>query len=187
MSKKTVELFDEPIESFILFLRGQRVMLDTDLAKLYGVETRRLNEQVKRNIKRFPDDFMFRLSQSEKKQLVANCDRFKNLKHSVSLPYAFTEHGAVMLASVLKSDMAVQVSVNVVRAFVRIREMLLTNNELSLRLDALEARYDEQFKIVFNAIRELMPSSKNKNKPIGFRFNEEKQDTKSREKDNENI
>ena len=165
--KKT---FDEPVESLILYLRGQKVMLDADLARLYGVQTRILNQAIKRNIERFPEDFMFQLSKSEKSELVTNCDRFKNLKYSTSLPNAFTEHGSVMLASVLNSPLAVRVSVNIVRAFIRFREMLLTNQELTMRLDSLEQKYDQQFKIVFDAIRELMKPPEEIKKPIGFRL-----------------
>lgn len=161
-------LFNEPVESLILYLRGQKVMLDADLARLYGVTTKALNQAVKRNIDRFPDDFMFQLSKSEKSELVTNCDRFNNLKYSSSLPYAFTEHGSVMLASVLNNPLAIKVSVTIVRAFIRFREMLLTNQELHLRLDALESRYDEQFTIVFDAIRELMKPEKEPKNPIGF-------------------
>ena len=165
--KKT---FDEPIESLILYLRGQKIMLDADLARLYGVETRIVNQAIKRNIERFPEDFMFQLSKSEKSELVTNCDRFKNLKYSSSLPNAFTEHGSVMLASILNSPLAVRVSVNIVRAFIRFREMLLTNQELTMRLDSLEQKYDEQFKIVFDAIRELMKTPEEIKKPIGFQL-----------------
>ncbi len=107
----------------ILQLRGQRVMLDADLAELYGVTTKRLNEQVKRNADRFPGDFMFQLNAAEKAEVVANCDHLDQLKFSSSLPYAFTEHGALMLGNVLKSSRAIEVSLLVVRAFVQIREM----------------------------------------------------------------
>jgi len=160
----------ERIEGIILFIRGHKVMLDVDLAILYGVTTKRLNEQVRRNKDRFPNDFMFQLSEEEKNELVANCDHLKRLKFSPYLPYAFTEHGAVMLASVLNSEIAVKASIQVVRAFVRLREMITTHKELARKLEELEQKYDMQFKVVFDAIRQLMaPMSEEKPKPrIGF-------------------
>lgn len=159
----------EQIENFILLLRGRKVMLDVDLARLYGVPTKRLNEQVKRNIERFPEDFMFKLTEAENNELVANCDRFKNLKHSSVLPRAFTEHGAMMLANVLKSLRAVQASIQVVRAFIRLREMLLSHKELAQKLNQLEKKYDSQFRIVFDAIRQLMePPPEKPKRPMGF-------------------
>ena len=105
----------------ILKIRSNRVMIDTDLARLYGVSTKRLNEQVKRNLNRFPSDFMFQLSQTERDEVVANCDHLRNIKYSHSLPYAFTEHGALMLASVLSSPVAMSASIEVVRTFIRFR------------------------------------------------------------------
>lgn len=146
----------ERIENRILIIRGQRVMIDADLAEIYGVSTKRLNEQVKRNLERFPGDFMFELERNEKEELVANCDRFRRLKHSTSLPRAFTEHGALMLANVLKSQRAVVTSIQVVRAFTRLRQLLLSHEELAKKLMILEQKYDEQFKVVFEAIRRLM-------------------------------
>ena len=144
-------------------------MIDADLARLYGVTTKRLNEQVKRNYSRFPFDFMFQLTTDEKIELVANCDRFKNLKHSTSLPFAFTEHGTVMLASVLNSSVAIQASVQVVRTFVRLRELLSTHKDLARKLETLEKKYDHQFKVVFDAIRQLMtPPSLPPKRRIGF-------------------
>lgn len=171
------------IESHILLIRGQKVMIDADLARLYGVPTKRLNEQVKRNSERFPPDFMFSLTQQEKAEVVANCDHLAKLKFSKSLPFAFTEHGAIQAANVLASQQAIEAGVYVVRAFVRLREMVLSNKELALRLDDLESRTElmslkrdifehdtrVQLKQVFDAIRELMappePASK---RPIGF-------------------
>ena len=161
-----------PIERFILQIRGQRVILDADLATLYGVSTRRFNEQVKRNIERFPLDFMFQLSREEKLEVVANCDHLKRLKFSHSLPYAFTEHGAIMAANVLNSPLAVQSSVLVVRAFVRLRQIVTEHAELSKRLDTLEQKYDAQFKAIFDAIRALMAPPTPKRRAIGFRKDE---------------
>ena len=163
------------IESKIFLIRGQKVMLDADLAVLYGVETKRLNEQMRRNIERFPEDFMFRLSAEEKAEVVANCDHLARLKYSATLPYAFTEHGALMLGNVLKSDRAVEVSLMVVRTFVQLRQMLTSNVELSRKLAALEKNYDIKFRAVFDAIHELMaPSDPRKKRPIGFAPWEEK-------------
>jgi hypothetical protein len=144
-------------------------MIDADLAELYGVPTKRLNEQVRRNAGRFPKDFCFQLSTAEKTEVVANCDHLARLRFSPSLPYAFTEHGAIMAANVLNSPRAVEMSVLVVRAFVRLREMIASHKDLVKRLDELEERYDEQFKVVFDAIRQLMapPPAKPKRK-IGF-------------------
>ena len=114
----------ERIESSILIIRGHKVILDADMAVLYGVTTKRLNEQVKRNRDRFPEEFMFQLTEREKGEVVANCDHLKLLKFSPNLPYAFTEHGAIMLATVLNSPVAVQTSIQIVKAFVRLRRML---------------------------------------------------------------
>jgi len=165
----------EKIERSILFIREEKIMLDVDLANLYGVTTKRLNEQVKRNRNRFPEDFMFQLTEKEKAEVVANCDHIKRLKFSYALPYAFTEHGAIMLATVLNSPVAVNASIQVVRAFVRLRQMLASNAELARKLDTLEKKYDAQFKIVFDAIRQLMsPPEKHKRK-VGFLREKERQ------------
>jgi ORF6N domain len=162
----------ERIEKSILFLRGQKVMLDSVLADLYGVTTKRLNEQVRRNAERFPQDFLFRLNAEEKEEVVANCDHLAKLKFSPVLPYAFTEHGAIMAASVLNSPRAVEVSIYVVRAFVKLREMVASNAELDRRLDELEQKYDAQFRVVFNAIRQLMVEPATGDKQIGFKVKE---------------
>lgn len=169
MTKKQVLIVMANIETKILLIRGQKVMLDADLAELYGVETKRLNEQMRRNVERFPEDFMFRLSAEEKAEVVANCDHLAKLKYSPTLPYAFTEHGALMLGNVLKSDRAIEVSLMVVRAFVQLRQMLSTNAELSRKLVAMEKNYDIKFKAIFEAIHQLMtPADPKKNRPIGF-------------------
>lgn len=159
------------IEEKILLIRGQKVMIDTDLAMLYGVHTKRLNEQVKRNKERFPADFMFQLTAEEKADLVANCGHLENLKYSPSLPYTFTEHGAIMAASVLNSERAVEVSVYVVRAFVRLREFLSTHRELAIKLADLERRlesHDEAIQSLVEAIRQLMVPPEPKRSRIGF-------------------
>ena len=163
------------IESDILLMRGQKIMLSTHLAELYEVEPRVLVQAVKRNIERFPGDFMFQLSAEE----------FANLKSQFvtsswggirrAAPYAFTEQGVAMLSSVLRSDRAIHVNIEIMRAFVRLRQMLASNTELARKLAALESKYDAQFKIVFDAIRELMaPPHPKKKRPIGFAPWEEK-------------
>lgn len=166
----------ERIEKSILLIREKRVMIDADLASLYGVTTKRLKEQVRRNLDRFPPDFMFELTAEESAEVVANCDHLRKLMFSPYLPFVFTEHGALMLANVLNSPRAVKVSLQIVRTFVHLRELLASNAELSRRLDALEERYDKQFKVVFDAIRQLLqPPEKPKN-PIGFRIRESRED-----------
>ncbi|NQT35450.1 ORF6N domain-containing protein [bacterium] len=162
----------ERIESRILLIRGKKVMLDTDLAELYGVQTKVLNQAVKRNIGRFPTDFLFKLTKEEKHELVTNCDRFALLKHSTVMPNAFTEHGAIMAASVLNSKRAIAVSVFVVRAFVKLREMVATTRELEVKFKELEGRiesHDEQIQTLFTAIRQLMtPPEPEKKVKMGF-------------------
>jgi phage regulator Rha-like protein len=128
----------EAIENLILNIRGKQVMLDRDLARLYGVETKVLNQAVKRNIERFPERFMFQLADDEFFKLVTICDRFSTLKHSTSYPFAFTEHGVTMLASVLRSDIAVQMSIKIVDAFVAMRHTLLNNDQLFNRIESIE-------------------------------------------------
>ena len=137
---KNEMIIQNNIESKILSLRGKQVMIDRDLAELYGVETKRLNEQVKRNIERFPAEFCFQLTATEKAELVANCDRFNPLKHSTTEPYAFTEHGVTMLAAVLKSEIAVKASIQIVKAFVAMRHFLASNAQIFERLDFIERR-----------------------------------------------
>jgi hypothetical protein len=163
-----------PIDARILLLRGQRVMLDADLAQLYGVATKRLNEQVRRNRDRFPADFMFQLTHDEKAEVVATCDHLRSLKFSPSLPTAFTEHGAVMLAAVQQSPAAVAASIQVVRAFVRLRAMLVEHGDLARRIDALEARYEGHFKVVFDAIRALMTPPDKPARRIGFQADQKR-------------
>jgi hypothetical protein len=159
----------ERIERSILLIRGHKVMLDADLAELYGVETRVLLQAVSRNQKRFPKDFMFQLSKEEyellRSQIVISKKGRGGRRY---LPYAFTEQGVAMLSSILRSERAVQVNIEIMRAFVRLREMIATHRDLARKLEALERRYDAQFKVVFEAIRELMkPPEPNKRK-IGF-------------------
>ena len=140
----------------IYFIRGHRVMMDSDLAELYGVETKALNQAVRRNIDRFPEDFMFQLTAKEKSEVVTNCDHLRKLKYSPNLPLAFSEQGITMLSCVLNSQRAIQVNIAIMRAFVQLRSILLSNRELAKKLEALEQKYDAQFKMVFDAIRRLM-------------------------------
>lgn len=158
------------IATKILFIRGKRVMLDSDLAPLYAVQTKRLNEQVKRNKKRFPEDFMFQLTCKEKEEVVAICDHLNFLKFSPHLPLAFTEQGVAMLSGVLNSDRAIKVNIQIMRAFTQLRRMLLTNADLRRKIEAMERKYDKQFAIVFQAIKQLLepPAGKEK-RVIGFR------------------
>lgn len=166
------------IESLILNIRGHRVMLDMDLAALYGVQTKRLNEQVKRNHERFPEDFMFQLTRQEKTEVVAICDHLEKLKFSPALPYAFTEHGAIMAANVLKSERAIEMSVFVVRAFIKLREMLSTHKRLAGKVEELEARldgHDEDIKKIVEAIKGLMhPRESSSKRSVGFKTEKQK-------------
>jgi hypothetical protein len=158
----------ERIDRTILIIRGQKVMLDADLAELYGVPTKALNQAVKRNAGRFPADFMFQLTEDEKKQVVTICDHLRKLRYASALPYAFTEHGAVMLASVLNSDVAVNASIAVVRAFLRLRQLLAAHTDVARKIAVLERKYDAQFKVVFDAIKKLMQTDEAPRKKIGF-------------------
>jgi len=176
MPKRAAIIPLDRVQQRILLIRGHRVMLDRDLAELFGVSTKRLNEQVKRNAERFPDDFMFRLTPAEKAEVVANCDHLSGLRFSPALPNAFTEHGAIMAANVLNSPRAVQAGVFVVRAFVQLRQMLATHRELAHKLAELERRigtHDQAILDIMTAIRELMEqqSAPAPSKPkIGFHF-----------------
>jgi len=161
----------EAIEGKILLIRGQKVMMSTHLAELYGVETRVLNQAVKRNINRFPEDFMFQLNNFEADQLVSQNVIPHRKYFGGSLPYAFTEQGVAMLSSVLNSERAVQVNIAIMRAFVKLREMLSTHKELAHKLAQLERKiekHDEDIKLIFNAIRQLMAPPEPKKRKIGF-------------------
>jgi hypothetical protein len=172
MDERRVAVPVERIESLIVVVRGQRVLLDVDLARLYGTTTKALNQAVKRNAARFPADFLIRLTREEKQEVVTICDHLRNLKFSPALPNAFTEHGAIMAASVLSTERAVEVSVYVVRAFVRLREMLAGHKELAAKLSELEERvqdHDEAIRSVVAAIRQLMePPAPDPVRKIGF-------------------
>ena len=161
----------ELIATKILEIRDKKVMLDRDLAKLYGVSTKALNQAVKRNISRFPADFMFELSKSEKEQVVTKCDHFRALKFSYQSPYAFTEQGVAMLSSVLNSERAIRVNILIMRAFVKLKELLLTHRDLAIKIEALERKYanhDEKIQKIFEAIRQLIAPAEEPKRRIGF-------------------
>ncbi|HYM88868.1 MAG TPA: ORF6N domain-containing protein [Nitrospiraceae bacterium] len=160
----------ERIEQTILVIRGHNVMLDSDLAQLYGVTVGRLNEAVKRNEDRFPSDFMFQLTKPEfehlKSQIAISSSTWGGRRHA---PYAFTEQGVAMLSSVLRSKRAIEVNIAIMRTFVRLREMIASNKGLARRLNELEKKYDGQFRVVFEAIRGLMAEPAPKSRRIGFK------------------
>ena len=174
---KDLVITDELILNKILSIRGLKVMIDSDLAELYGVSTKRLNEQVKRNIKRFPEDFLIRLTEGEKEEVVAICDNLKKLKFSPHLPHAFTEHGAVMLASVLNSDRAIKVNIQIVRVFIRMRELLSTQKEILQKIEQIERKdveQDNKIMLIFEYLNQLEKTkgeeSEQKTRPrIGFK------------------
>ncbi len=159
------------VEQAILHIRGHRVILDGDLAAFYGVPTKRLNEQVRRNLRRFPDDFMFRLTRDEAGSLRSQFATLKKGRgaHGKYHPLVFTEHGAIMAATVLSSERAIEASLLVVRAFVRLREILATHKDLARKLHELEAKYDHRFTVVFDAIHKLMAPSPRRRRRMGFR------------------
>jgi hypothetical protein len=161
----------ETVEQRIFLIRGCKVMIDKDLAELYGVKTKYLNQQVRRNAQRFPKEFVFQLSEQERNELVAICNRFETMKHSSSLPYAFTEHGVAMLASVLNSDRAIKMSILIIKTFVKLREIISTHKELSCKLSELERKFekhDEAIQGIFEAIRQLMVVPETPKRRIGF-------------------
>jgi hypothetical protein len=160
---------NERIERSILLIRGHKVLLDADLAALYGVTTKRLNEQVRRNRSRFPDDFMFELASEEAESLRSQFATSKRGRGGRRYaPYVFTEQGVAMLSTVLNSERAIQVNIEIMRAFVRLRQMLASNAQLARKLADLEKKYDAQFKVVFDAIRQLMAPPDPKKRKIGF-------------------
>ena len=161
-----------PLETLILTLRQQKVILDADLAGLYGVPNKRLNEQVKRNADRFPEDFMFQLTAEEKADVVANCDHLPRLKFSRTRPYAFTEHGALMAANVLNSPDAVKMSVHVVRVFIKQREILLAQTDVLKRLAQIDStllKHDDALRIIWPELQPLLsPPPAPTKRQIGF-------------------
>lgn len=175
----------ERIERAIILVRGEKVMLDSDLARLYQVETRALNQAVKRNANRFPADFMFQLSPEEAAAVLVSRSQSVILKRGENIkyrPYAFTEQGVAMLSSVLHSDRAVQVNIEIMRAFVKLRQMLASNAELARKLDTMEKKYEAQFKVVFDAIRNLMSPSIKPKREIRFHTKHDADKPKSKER-----
>jgi hypothetical protein len=167
MNQQLNLITQEKIEQRILLIRGKKVMLDRDLASLYEIETKVFNQAVKRNIKRFPEDFMFHLNWEE-----ARFSRSQNVtlkgKNIKYLPYAFTEHGILMLSSVLNSDKAIEVNIQIMRTFTKLRELMLVHKDLRIKIEELEKKYDSQFKIVFNALRKLIDPPPKPKTPIGL-------------------
>jgi hypothetical protein len=160
-----------PVDRTILIVRGHSVVLDVDLAALYGVTTKALNQAVKRNARRFPQDFRLQLTIAERNEVVTNCDRLRNLKFSSARPWAFTEHGALMAASVLNSGRAVRMSIFVIRAFVRLRDIGRRHAQLAAQLDALEDRvsgHDHDLEDVFAALHKLIDTPRKPRRQIGF-------------------
>ncbi len=170
MSKQIIGVIG--IEQKIFLIRGQKVMIDRDLAELYGVSTKALNQAVKRNPRRFPGDFMFQLTTREKRELVTKCDRFDPLKHATVTPFVFTEQGVAMLSTVLNSERAILVNIAIMRAFVKLREILFAHKKLVHKLNELEhkvGRHDEAIQTIFEAIRQLMaPPPEPPKRRIGF-------------------
>ena len=180
---RNLSIDENNIEDKIFIIRNQRVMIDADLAKLYGVETKKLNQAVKRNIKRFPEDFMFQLTNEEQKELVTNCDHLKKLKYSYQNAYAFTEHGVTMLASVLNSDRAIEINVKIVRTFIKLRQYAITKDLNKKELDELKqvlllhiensdnkfAKHDEAIRRIVAVLNNFIKQPKRtKSKKIGF-------------------
>jgi len=152
----------EIIANKILMIRGQKVMIDRDLAKLYGVEAKYLKRQVRRNIERFPEDFMFEISKQEYRNLRSHFGTLKRGEHSKYLPYVFTEQGVSMLSSVLNSKRAIQVNIQIMRTFAQMRRMMLSYKELKEKIEKMESKYDKQFRIVFQALKQLLEPPKSK-------------------------
>lgn len=176
MTHELISVPADSVERSILLIRSQKVILDRTLAKLYGVSTSVLNQALRRNSERFPPDFVFQLTTEEAQALDLTNTRSQIVtlkpargKHIKYRPYAFTEHGILMLSSVLRSERAVQVNIQIMRAFVRLREILASNAELNHRLDALEHKYDQRFRVVIDAVNHLMTPPTRKRRPIGFR------------------
>jgi phage regulator Rha-like protein len=154
----------ERIQKCIYVIRGHKIILDSDLAELYGVKTKALNQAVKRNIDRFPEDFMFQLTEEEKNQVVTNCDHLTRLKYSPVFPYAFTEQGIAMLSSVLRSKRAIEINIAIMRVFIRLRQILADNAALRKKLE----EHDEQIKYIFNLLGQMLQEPEKPKKRIGF-------------------
>ena len=172
---------DEVIMSKVLLIRGVKVMIDSDMAGLYGVSTKRLNEQVKRNLKRFPEDFMFQLAEEEKQEVVAFCDHLSRLRFSHNLPFVFTEYGAVMLASVLNSDRAIMVNVQIVRVFAKMRKLIENHSVILGKLEEMQKKdieQDRQIMLIFEYLKQLEQAKQEElvfkdRRQIGFRRSED--------------
>ncbi len=172
MAKATVAIIEEKIADKIYLIQGQKVMIDRDLAELYGVETRRLKEQVNRNLNRFPNHYMFELTRKEYESLRSQNATLKQGGHAKYLPYAFTEHGVLMLANVLKSGRAIEMSIKVIDVFVKLREMLLTHKDILLKLELLEKQVvqnSEEIQTIFGALKQLLSPPQQPRKRIGFK------------------
>jgi hypothetical protein len=170
--EELVKYKDNCIKSKIMVIRNKQVILDRDLSELYEVETKYLNRQVKRNIGRFPEEFMFRLNETEKNELVTKWHRFNSLKHSKFMPYAFTEYGIAMLSSILNNEKAIFINIEIIRAFINFKKTISSNLKIQQKLQELESKYnehDKEISVIFEAIKQLMepPISENKKK-IGF-------------------
>ncbi|MBX9783069.1 MAG: ORF6N domain-containing protein [Chitinophagaceae bacterium] len=173
---KSIAFLEEAVINKIYYIRKQKVMLDRDLAELYGVRAIRLREQVKRNIERFPGHFMFRLTAKEVEMMVSQ-NAIPSLKHlGGALPYAFTEHGVLMLANVLKSERAIEVSLRLIEIFVKLREMMLTHKDILLKLEQMErkiASHDENIQMIFEALKQLLNPPREPRPRIGYRRSDE--------------
>ncbi len=171
IKKDLIEIPSERIVGRIFLIRGKKVMIDRDLAELYEVDSKALNQAVKRNISRFPPDFMFQISKEEADSLRS---QFVTLekgrgRYSKYLPYVFTEQGVAMLSSVLKSDRAIQVNIQIIRTFTRLRELLITNKELREKIEEMEEKYDKKLKDIFTVLKNLLLQEEKPKKQIGFR------------------
>lgn len=166
--RKSIQSYPAQIVQRIFFIRLQKVMFDFDLAEMYGVETRVLKQAVRRNSDRFPKDFMFQLTKKELHEVITICDNLMQQKYSPVLPMVFTEQGLSMLSSVLKSKQALKVNISIMRAFVQMRQLLEGNKELTKKINELEKQYDQQFKMVFDAIKSLIHQKKLPRERIGF-------------------
>lgn len=182
MAKHSPVLPAEIIEKRILLIRGQKIMLDMDLAELYGVEVKALKRAVRRNLDRFPEDFMFELTNEEYTALRYHFGTLKRGEHSKYTSYAFTEQGVAMLSGVLRSERAIRVNIDIMRAFVKLRQLLATHKELAQKLNELEKKYDAQFRVVFDAIRQLMQPPEKPKREIGFKVKEKKAEYRTKNK-----
>lgn len=158
------------IVSIVFYIRNKKVMLDFHLSMMYNVETRALKQQIRRNLDRFPEDFMFQLTEHEWRELITNCDKLGAYKYSPIAPLAFTEQGVAMLSGILRSPLAIKVNIAIMRAFVKMREFLDDNKELREKIEQLEAKYDNQFSLVFEAIKQLMKKEDEPRNPVGFKI-----------------